>query len=734
VRSTALIPGLFVVSALLMSCVGDVTVPDGETLAFVPASNGPSSETPKDPMAFATVTGPNVLAFSCVRGKVHPLDATCAWKLLSSEPESLRCAISPGEAESPCALEGERTTRVDTRGPRTFTLEVKDARGQATASATVELGGGWEVLSFDAVPARGFRPFQTVLRWSVVGLESPVSCTLDYESDGTVDERLTDCGQGSAAHTFNVEGTFTSTLVVDDGAGTTVRRTTMLTVGPPPPDLAIDRTTWGQTAIGPVLRLVAGKPALLMAGLTSDTAGLATPVFRVRALVGTTELGSQVFTGPSTVPTSVPSDDTQLFRTLLPGAWLVAGVTLVLEVDPSNLLEEKSKTNNTLELKPTVGTGTVLPLTVVPVVHQGATAVIPDFEQSLLRVWPLKAIRTVRRAPYTYGGTLTGAGDAQWEQLLSEVAALRNTDGSADHYYGFVHVTYGSGIAGIGYVGRRGAVGRDDQIALTAMAHELGHNFGREHAPCGVSPSDANFPYTGGRVGRVGFDVFASAFKAVTLYDLMAYCNPTWISDYTYLGAQRFIEQNVVSPPSALQMPSAALHLFGRSGAHGEFLSPPLRVEGVPTPNEPEGRYHLEVVGSNRRAELSFNPDRLAEGDGEHFSLLVPDVGEVQSVRVWKNDRLVHQRALPAVRSASVRDGSPVEGLEENGTLSLRWDAVRYPVVTVSHIRGARRTTLGLSLTTGAARLPVSELPSDGHFEVTASDGMQSVTVGLPRR
>ena len=66
--------------------------------------------------------------------------------------------------------------------------------------------------------------------------------------------------------------------------------------------------------------------------------------------------------------------------------------------------------------------------------------------------------------------------------------------------------------------------------------HELGHNHGREHAPCGVS-GDANYPYNGGSIGVYGYDLLTGQlFSPNEHADMMSYCDPTWISDYNFLA------------------------------------------------------------------------------------------------------------------------------------------------------------------------------------------------------
>ena len=79
--------------------------------------------------------------------------------------------------------------------------------------------------------------------------------------------------------------------------------------------------------------------------------------------------------------------------------------------------------------------------------------------------------------------------------------------------------------------------GINDQI----LAHEIGHNWNRNHSPCGNPAGvDPNYPYFGGVIGVYGFDVATQTLFAPTIYDVMSYCHPYWISDYTYVGVMSY--------------------------------------------------------------------------------------------------------------------------------------------------------------------------------------------------
>jgi len=341
-------------------------------------------------------------------------------------------------------------------------------------------------------------------------------------------------------------------------------------------NLRILKAEWGQTVLKENLRLVAGKEALLRVHLVATPSALSLSQPLAGAVYqGSAFVGNLSFTCPNPIPTTtVQGDLSTTCNATLPGNWVAPGLRVELQADPNDQVAESDESDNALTLSPSVGPGTALFLTVVPVVHQGQTASVPSFSQTLWRIWPLKETSYTTRAPYTFSGTLSGQDANAWSQLLDELRALRQVDGSGRYYYGFVKVGYTSGIAGIGYLGYPVAVGWDySQSAPAVMAHELGHNFGRNHAPCGTG-GDPYYPYPDGKIGAWGYDLASGALKDPNqYYDLMSYCGPQWVSDYSYQGAQSFLENN---PPSPQSLPEEGLLFSGRIRGDEVVFNPPL--------------------------------------------------------------------------------------------------------------------------------------------------------------
>jgi hypothetical protein len=80
-------------------------------------------------------------------------------------------------------------------------------------------------------------------------------------------------------------------------------------------------------------------------------------------------------------------------------------------------------------------------------------------------------------------------------------------------------------------------------------AQEIGHAFGRHHAPCdnamrcdNPASTDDSYPdygtFPSDSIGEIGFDPATNAaFDPATTFDFMGYSGGTlWVSPYTYLG------------------------------------------------------------------------------------------------------------------------------------------------------------------------------------------------------
>lgn len=192
----------------------------------------------------------------------------------------------------------------------------------------------------------------------------------------------------------------------------------------------------------------------------------------------------------------------------------------------------------------------------VPVSHDGnlpdtSDVTLKRYVELVERQYPITRIEysVVESIPSGATGTNFSFGD-----VLENVALKRYDDDPPPdvYYYGLIkpaasfrQFCNGSCTTGVAFVVqgtgdaqslyRAGlGVGFDEQVSYTTLPHELGHNHGRDHSPCGVD-GDPNFPYQNALIGSWGYDSATQSLQNPTkLWDFMSYCTPYWISDFTY--------------------------------------------------------------------------------------------------------------------------------------------------------------------------------------------------------
>jgi hypothetical protein len=197
----------------------------------------------------------------------------------------------------------------------------------------------------------------------------------------------------------------------------------------------------------------------------------------------------------------------------------------------------------------------------------------------LTSLYPLVDVQITVREPVPWTRGLTFTGNVDFGAVNAMLRDLRDTDRArpGSYYYAIVapddtFSAYcgGSCVTGQSYVvdapeddnfrvGSGVDFGTEDS-AWTA-AHEIGHEFGRYHAPCDTSGADVDYPYAGGAIGVWGYDPRSRTFLPPTTTDFMGYCDPQWISDYTW--SAMFTRNLAVTPLSSSSS--------GRSAARTKF-------------------------------------------------------------------------------------------------------------------------------------------------------------------
>jgi hypothetical protein len=220
---------------------------------------------------------------------------------------------------------------------------------------------------------------------------------------------------------------------------------------------------------------------------------------------------------------------------------------------------------------------------------------------------------------------------------------------------------------GSGPTGRAAAWDRDGIFGDWYAGHELGHSFGRKHvqgAPGGAEGAcggeegvDANYPHpegfistdNAGSAALFGFDRGTGAARPyglipvnLALYDpawrdVMTYCAPQWISDYTYEAILDYL-QTEITPVSAVSLaaPSSAqqtdrLLVSGTidPATNTAELTPLFVVPNAHdvVPRTP-GNYAIVLrdSGGAELARYAFTPEELHSGPDNPDGPSVPPV------------------------------------------------------------------------------------------------------------
>lgn len=369
------------------------------------------------------------------------------------------------------------------------------------------------------------------------------------------------------------------------------------------------------------------------------------------------------------------------------------------------------------------------------------------------------------------GGTMAYSGPCfsnvpdptgnDWEDMLDDVSLVWLLDGAPDsYYYALVEVYCGGGcIAGIGWIGTTKAAvgfngfGASHSAADETHAHEVGHNHGRQHAPgCGASGTDPSFPYTSGGKGYIGnttkqnfgFNIDSPAvYPATTYIDFMSYCNPTWVSDYTYEAIRSYAASHHMQP-SITQPDDRALLISGDINAQsGAVQFKPAYALDMPARLPRPGDHTIELLDAqgNVLAAYAFEPvdkvaDRYQQGtafESSGFQMALPYVDGIEALRVRRGDRQLGElrRSANAPTFAAADGAASFDAVASHLSWSARHSdgaALSY-LVRISTDNGDTWNAIAVHRTTPAIDLLREDFAGQSVLvQVIASDGLNNTT------
>ena len=462
--------------------------------------------------------------------------------------------------------------------------------------------------------------------------------------------------------------------------------------------------------------LVAGEAALLRVFVTAarDVDALMPPVRATFYLNGAEVHTTEIEGRAAGIPWQI--NEASLLNSanaVVPGSVVMPGLEMVVEIDPDRTLA------------PGLGIGARLPatgrmavdvtslppfeLTLVPFLwaeNPDSTVLLEindlSTESGLFRltrdILPVRDFGLTIHEPVLTSADPTGDG---YETLIRETELIYAMEGQQGHHMGIFRKTGESGIQGIaqlpGYVSLSILDGN-------VIAHELGHNLNLFHAPgCGALGSDPDYPTEDGSIGAWGYDFLSGSLVNPETSDLMTYCHPQWISEFSFSRAlrHRYHERDRFEVAAYATSAKGLLLWGGVNDNKQPFLEPAFVVNASPSPPQTDGPYRLrgEDEAGGTVFDLTFGMAEIAcGGKGRYFAFILPVQPD------WA-DRLA-RIAFSGPEGVSVLDG------EQDPAVALLLDR------TTGSVRGILRDWVE-----AAAKRPAKSLATP-ELEVLTSYGI----------
>ena len=404
--------------------------------------------------------------------------------------------------------------------------------------------------------------------------------------------------------------------------------------------------------------LVAGRPALLRVFLASPRAnGETMPDVRVTlsGTFGLTQVVEEVYSvtvpgGSKRIPTEIDEGSLESSVNVeIPGDAIRPGVNVDIEIDPGGTLDPGLGIPRSIDLtswdEVTVVALPDFPLTLVPFLYE------PDPDEAILDITAGMAadpenhpMLAPTRDFLPIGGWDIDLHDPVLTSttngftIRNETELMRRMEGARPGYWLSMQTPIRLGLLGVAY--GIPSWTSFSQALPTTVAHEIGHNMGLWHAPCGgAGGPDPLYPHPWGVIGAWGYDRENRRLVSPHTPDLMSYCGGQWISEYHRANAlrHRMDTEDVVDEWNATR----SLLVWGGVNADGEpYLEPSFVADALPGLPPDGDEFLLRGVTDDGREAFSYRfdmPVTLDVDDGRSgfvFAIPVTWEGQISRIRL----------------------------------------------------------------------------------------------------
>jgi hypothetical protein len=478
---------------------------------------------------------------------------------------------------------------------------------------------------------------------------------------------------------------------------------------------SLDSYDWGQTIVTNNTKLIPNKSALLRLHILNNQP---TPVpdIQAQAILNNTTTPLTI-TKPAQLPATKNVNATnQSYRIVLDKTLMQPGLNISVTIAGAEQT-----------ITPIFGIENKLYITLVPIritkptTGEATTGVVPNLQtirNGFLRLWPFSEINLQTRALYT--SSAENADDM--EDVLPEIAELRELDNERSHYYGFFSDDIYSlfdfdGFGGIAYLSSTAGIGSDRDPGLSIMLHEVGHNFSLHHINCGNPVEyDSLYPYSTNSIGTLGVNAdFSMFYQPANYRDVMSYCSPEFVSDYSYKKAQDYLEQN---PSRAFR--STSLQKTAASIQSSWFISGQILTDNsvklrrlIPVNRQStfqeNGQYQLIITDTTGNTHKQFfdtrKLDHANQNSAQFFSLFIPYT-EIQKLEIYQSDKLIFSQtespsqanSTSAIQMQKTASNTPTVFYQNNQTC-LSWDNQNYDSASLILTQDEGQTTVFMDAT-----------------------------------